>query len=85
MVARGIASVVNKNDLTVSDFDVVNEPVLGYLPGSQERAALEAALQKNNNHTEDVPIIIGGQEYRTDDVRYQVMVSAILLKDSYYN
>merc|ERR1712038_1658599 len=26
-----------------------------------------------NDHTEDVPIIIGGKEYRTDDVRYQPM------------
>ena len=30
---RGIASVVNKNDITVSDFGVKNEPILGYMPG----------------------------------------------------
>jgi len=65
--------VVNKNDITVSDFKVKNEPVLGYLQGSPERAALEESLKKYRDHTEDVPIIIGGKEYRTDDVRYQVM------------
>jgi len=70
---RGIASVVNKNDITVSDFGVKNEPILGYMPGSPERAALEESLKKYRDHTEDVPIIIGGKEYRTDDVRYQVM------------
>ena len=73
VVTRSIASVVNKADIQVSDFGVKNEPILGYLPGSQERSELEAALQKYNNSTEDVPIIIGGKEYRTDDVRYQVM------------
>jgi len=73
LLARGIASVVSKNDINVSDFTVQNEPVLSYLPGSPERAALEVALNKYKDHTEDVPIIIGGQEYRTNDVRYQPM------------
>ena len=73
LAARSIASVVSKADIQVTDFKVQNEPVLGYLPGSQERTAIEAALQKYNNSTEDVPIVIGGKEYRTDDVRYQPM------------
>ena len=73
LAARSIASVVNKADIQVSDFGVQNEPILGYLPGSAERAALEASLEKYKDTTEDVPIIIGGKEYRTDDVRYQVM------------
>ena len=45
------------------------------MPGSPERVELEAALVKYSDVTEDVPIVIGGQEYRTDDVRYQVMVN----------
>jgi len=73
LATRSIASIVNKADIQVSDFGVKNEPIYGYLPGSPERAALEASLQKYNNSTEDVPIVIGGKEYRTDDVRYQVM------------
>ena len=70
---RCISSVVPKSDIAVTDFTVKNEPVLGYLPGSQERTDLEAALKRHQDVTEDIPIIIGGKEYRTDDVRYQVM------------
>ena len=51
-----------------------NEPILGYLPGSAERADLESVLSSRSGQTEDVPIVIGGKEYRTDDVRYQPMV-----------
>jgi len=60
-------------DPHLEDFQVKNEPVLGYLPGSKERKELEKALKEVSSKTEDVPIIIGGQEYRTKDVRYQVM------------
>jgi len=70
---RAISSVVPKTDLEVTDFKVVNEPILGYLPGSQERTALEASLAKYSGECEDIPIIIGGKEYRTDNVQYQVM------------
>jgi len=35
-------------------------------------AKLKQALADVNAVTEDVPIVIGGQEYRTDDVRYQL-------------
>merc|ERR1712130_600454 len=55
---RAISSVVPKSDLEIQDFKVVNEPILGYLHGSQ---------------CEDIPIVIGGKEYRTDNVQYQVM------------
>ena len=72
---RSISSVVPKSDISVSDFKVVNEPVLGYLPGSQERSDLEAAIKKYEDQTEDVPIVIGGQEYRTEHVQYQPMVN----------
>jgi len=70
---RCISSVVPKSDIAVTDFTVKNEPVLGYLPGSQERADLEAALKRHQDVTEDVPIVIGGKEYRTDQVQYQPM------------
>lgn len=55
------------------DFAVKNEPLLGYLPGSRERKELESTLKEVSEKCEDVPIIIGGQEFRTKDVRYQVM------------
>ena len=66
---RSISSVVPKSDLEVTDFSIENEPILGYLPGSKERSELEASIAKFSAQTEDVPIIIGGKEYRTDQVR----------------
>ena len=42
-----------------------NEPVLNYAPGSPERAALKAALARMSGETIDIPVVIGGQEFRT--------------------
>ena len=42
-----------------------NEPVLNYAPGSPERAALKAALAKMSGETIEIPVVIGGQEFRT--------------------
>jgi len=70
---RAISSVVPKSDLEIQDFKVVNEPILGYMQGSKERTALESALSKHGSQCEDIPIVIGGKEYRTDNVQYQVM------------
>ena len=42
-----------------------NEPVLNYAPGSPERAALKAALAKMSGETIDIPVVIGGKEFRT--------------------
>ena len=44
----------------------VNEPVLGYAPGSCERAALEAALTEARETELEVPMYIGGREVHTD-------------------
>ena len=63
----------------MTDFTVKNEPVFGYLAGSTERDELSAALAKYQDVTEDIPIVIGGKEYRTDDVRYQPMVITVQL------
>ena len=45
----------------------VNEPVLGYAPGSVERIALKAALDELYQKQVDVPMYIGGKEVRTGD------------------
>jgi len=42
-----------------------NEPVLGYAPGSPERASLKAALARMAAETIDIPVVVGGKEYRT--------------------
>lgn len=52
-------------------YTAVNEPMFDYAPGSQEKKDLEATLEKYSGVT-DCPIVIGDEEIRTDDVRYQV-------------
>ncbi len=42
-----------------------NEPVLGYLPGSPERAALKSMLSRVGSETIEIPIVIGGREILT--------------------
>ena len=44
-----------------------NEPVLGYAPGSKEKAELEAAYNELYNTVVDVPMYIGGQEVTTEN------------------
>lgn len=42
-----------------------NEPVLGYLSGSDERMKIEKELIEQSNKVIDIPLIIGGKEIRT--------------------
>ena len=51
----------------------VNEPVLGYLPGSPERAALKKELDRQSSEVIEIPCIINGKEVFTGDVVEQVM------------
>jgi 1-pyrroline-5-carboxylate dehydrogenase len=50
-----------------------NEPVLGYLPGSPERAELKAALKVMAAEEIEIPLIIGGREVRTGNTHTAVM------------
>ncbi|KAK4306317.1 hypothetical protein Pmani_021868 [Petrolisthes manimaculis] len=68
---RAVSTVVK--DAQIKDFQVENEPVLGYMPGSVERRELEGALEKHSSRVAEVPIMIGDKEYRTDLVQHQVM------------
>lgn len=43
-----------------------NEPVLNYAPGSPERARLKQVLAELKAEVADIPMIIGGQEVRTN-------------------
>lgn len=47
--------------------DAVNEPVLGYAPGSEERVQILAAVKALRAREMDVPMYIGGKEVRTDN------------------
>jgi len=51
----------------------VNEPNLGYLPGSAERAELKARLKEMAGQRIDIPVIIGGREIRTGRTHQAVM------------
>ena len=51
-----------------------NEPFTDFTnPAVVEK--LQQAFQTVSKECKDVPIVIGGQEYRTDDVHYQVSVN----------
>lgn len=43
----------------------VNEPVLNYAPGSNERTLLKAAIAEARSQEKDIPMFIGGEEVRT--------------------
>ncbi len=44
-----------------------NEPVLSYAPGTPERAKLKSMISELRSTVTDIPMVIGGQEVRTDD------------------
>ena len=44
-----------------------NDPFLGYLPGSPERAALKEELAKQASQVVKIPLIIGGREVWTEN------------------
>ncbi|MEE8467650.1 MAG: L-glutamate gamma-semialdehyde dehydrogenase [Planctomycetota bacterium] len=50
-----------------------NEPVQDFAPGSPERTSLEARLRSMAAEQVEVPLIIGGQEVRTGNLRNMVM------------
>lgn len=45
-----------------------NEPVLGYAPGSPERAELAATLEAMAGEVLDVPVLVGADERRGDEI-----------------
>jgi len=45
-----------------------NEPVLSYAPGSKERQELKEKLKEISSKTIEIPIIIGGKEYKTGNM-----------------
>ncbi|XP_076765603.1 delta-1-Pyrroline-5-carboxylate dehydrogenase 1 isoform X2 [Xylocopa sonorina] len=56
-----------------AEFPLENEPVLSYKKGSPERAELEKVLDKMANECEEIPLVIGNEEIKTNLCKYQVM------------
>ena len=50
-----------------------NEPYNSYAPGTPEREGLKAALKRLGSQKIEIPLIIGGQEVRTDNTTTVVM------------
>src|SRR2546421_875516 len=50
-----------------------NEPVLGYEPGSPERAALRQRLDELSGQRLEIPLVIGGEDVQTGDTFEAVM------------
>lgn len=61
------------NNAIFNIVDPKNEPILGYLPGSEERAKLEAELARQSSLEIEIPLIIGGKEIRTGNTGKVVM------------
>lgn len=57
----------------IPDFEFKNEPTLTYLKDSKEMKELHETIKKMSCTVEDIPIVINGKEYRTDECRVQVM------------
>ncbi len=51
----------------------VNEPILGYKPGSAERKELQEMLDKLSSENIEIPVIIGGKEVKTGNLGKCVM------------
>lgn len=49
--------------------EIKNEPVKSYAPNSPERIELKEALEKANKGGLDIPMIIGGKEIRTNNLK----------------
>jgi 1-pyrroline-5-carboxylate dehydrogenase len=50
----------------------VNEPILSYAPGSEERASLEARVRAMEDETAEAPMVIGGRETKGESTFVQV-------------
>jgi 1-pyrroline-5-carboxylate dehydrogenase len=50
-----------------------NEPILGYMPGSEERKLLEKELDRQSSEQIEIPLIIGGKEIKTGKMGKVVM------------
>lgn len=72
VISRSFTSSV-VSDLKLQDFPIKNEPILSYLKGSKERHGLQEALKEVKSNIQDVPIVIGGEDFRTNDERFQTI------------
>ena len=46
----------------------INEPILGYAPGSPEKAALKTQLERCTTEVIEIPLVIAGRDVSTGDL-----------------
>jgi 1-pyrroline-5-carboxylate dehydrogenase len=63
---------INPTFISSRALNVRNEPVLQYCPGSEEREKLLREVDAVKSRIQEIPIVIGGSEYNTDNVVNQV-------------
>ncbi len=61
------------HDAVIHVPDPINEPILGYAPGSAEKARLKAALADIEREVIEIPCVVGGQRVTTGKIREVVM------------
>ena len=61
------------NNLDFNIPDATNEPIKEYTKGTPEKISLKAKLKEMKSYKYDIPIIINGEEIRTNDLGYCVM------------
>ncbi len=47
----------------------INEPILPYSPGTSEKEEVKAELERLSNNPVEIPLIIGGEEVKTGEVK----------------
>src|SRR5450432_1224659 len=57
------------NDAIVHVPEPINEPILGYAPGSAEKARLKLALADVEREIVEIPCVVGGEHVRTGRLR----------------
>ena len=61
------------NNAVINTPEPVNEPILGFAPGSSEKIAIKKTLHKLLTEQLEIPLIIGGKEIRTGSLGQVVM------------
>jgi len=54
---------------------IYNEPLRDYAHGSKDAILLKEACERLRKECPDIPCVVGGKEYRTGDVKKQVICS----------
>src|SRR6478672_8970993 len=57
------------NDAIVNVPEPINEPLLGYAPGSAEKARLKQALAAIEKEVVEIPCVVGGERVFTGKIR----------------